>query len=1282
MRRTALSSAVLTLLAVLVIGAQPCGTLGPTAKTFGSGSLVIPMDNCYQKRDATGVTGGQTVGCNTSSDDGVFRAYGLVYFLLKNNVPVYWAIDNTKASTTAADMTVTASSGVVTQKMSWADGSFADVAGLGRTISYIGGPFIVDAADVTSRDVVSMLQSNPDFAQFKREGLVDVHKVLAGFSASQVRPLSGPPPKIAILNIAGPKTSADVMLKYAQAAGFDWSCSGACTGTTDCECAGGISKLDANCTKSKILTNYGITVNNGPGLVYDILCDQDFLPDYTTTPPDFGKATLLKKDAAGNYVYKLLWAPHWESPRAATCPAGTVNPSGKTVACGTTPDPYAAAGSAGRKLADWLACIRAFVDAGNNLFAECHAIATLEGGFGLMDTANPIKEYGLPVTRFQTSAGMNRSLSVSIAANAVAESIPTEPYMQIADFTFSGTNGNVSAFLADPNGNSIFSLPGSTYGGIQRYIAQNNATPNLDILTSIKFGGETGRAGAVVYMGGHDYSTQTAGTRIVLNTLFNLGFGCADPNTACQVPGQFGECAKGTLKCTSSGGLQCVQASPSAGPGAQDDCARNLDLNCDGHVTCNPAQCTPGATRACLPPVPGQRMCNAGTQTCNAGGFWNDCVGQVLPTPEVCNGKDDDCNGVVDDGNLCPTGSTCTNGVCLPATCNGENVQCPEGYTCNLTTHACDAKLCPATACPAGAICRSGACVDPCAGVTCGPGASCSGGVCIGGGCALAGCPGAGQRCVNGFCVADPCAGTACPDGTFCRLGDCVRSCAYVDCPPGQQCGVDGFCQSVCSPACPAGQICVNGACSGDPCAGVACGSSQVCRNGACLDDPCANVACPAPTSCSGGQCIGGGIQRSTQHDVPEPSSGGCGSTGAGGLLSLVALAGLCWIRRRPSARAPAGAPRVAGAAVAAAILVVAAGCKSKASAPTCPTGQTACGSSCVGLATATDNCGACGRTCLTGFQCQAGACVKPTGNPFLTGVDPGVLGKGDAPTLHLTGEGFQQGAVVRISGPGPTQEKPLSNLTATSADAGIDLSGYGVGSAEVRVLNPGRLVSNAVPVTIQVQTILRAFQPPSAASVQQDGSTAVSFSLLGSGFAPGAVATLTGPLPATTSQSLTTTYADANTVTVSNLVPSALALGIYDLRVTNAGGMPTTALKFTVNEGAPVVTSLAPTCTTPGPGFSGIVNGNFLYPSSVVVVVGSAIGTSTLPSTCLAASGTTAGIDALGQCTGGQLRVSADLSATPPSCYQVKVVNPGPQNSVVKYVRVANDCSNPAPCP
>jgi hypothetical protein len=81
---------------------------------------------------------------------------------------------------------------------------------------------------------------------------------------------------------------------------------------------------------------------------------------------------------------------------------------------------------------------------------------------------------------------------------------------------------------------------------------------------------------------------------------------------------------------------------------------------------------TSSASRACYEGKAGTLgvgECHAGMQIC-AAGIWSSCAGQVLPSGEACNGLDDDCNGKVDDGLgtiTCGLG-TCTQTV---AACTG-----------------------------------------------------------------------------------------------------------------------------------------------------------------------------------------------------------------------------------------------------------------------------------------------------------------------------------------------------------------------------------------------------------------------------------------------------------------------------------------------------------------------------------------------------------------------------------------------------------------------------------
>ena len=57
--------------------------------------------------------------------------------------------------------------------------------------------------------------------------------------------------------------------------------------------------------------------------------------------------------------------------------------------------------------------------------------------------------------------------------------------------------------------------------------------------------------------------------------------------------------------------------------------------------------CEPGAVRDCGRNV---GLCRAGIQRCQPDAQWGECEGSIDPRDEICNGADDDCNGEIDDG--------------------------------------------------------------------------------------------------------------------------------------------------------------------------------------------------------------------------------------------------------------------------------------------------------------------------------------------------------------------------------------------------------------------------------------------------------------------------------------------------------------------------------------------------------------------------------------------------------------------------------------------------------
>jgi hypothetical protein len=314
------------------------------------------------------------------------------------------------------------------------------------------------------------------------------------------------------------------------------------------------------------------------------------------------------------------------------------------------------------------------------------------------------------------------------------------------------------------------------------------------------------------------------------------------------------------------------------------------------------------------------------------------------------------------------------------------------------------------------------------------------------------------------------------------------------------------------------------------------------------------------------------------------------------------------------------------------------------------------------------EHCGQCGRACLSGFVCVAGGCSIDTPNPFLRAVEPATVGAGSQVTLHLSGSGFRDGAKVRITGAGMNQELDVAN-PASDPSVVIDFSGVSRGTAQIRAVNvisPNRFVSNAVPISIVDAFVLRGVSP---AGARQDQGP-LSLTLSGAGFAQGAVATLTSPGGQV--QALETVFDSATQLTINGVVPSSLAIGAYDLTVTNPGNAATNTLKFTVIEGPPRLDSVVPDCVLVNSQLNGSATGENFYESSVVRVSGGSIVDSPLTTSCLN------GTDALGRCVGGQLRVTHDLRGVNAGDYDVVVVNPGSPESQSKRVIVRAVCPSP----
>ncbi len=347
---------------------------------------------------------------------------------------------------------------------------------------------------------------------------------------------------------------------------------------------------------------------------------------------------------------------------------------------------------------------------------------------------------------------------------------------------------------------------------------------------------------------------------------------------ACGPEREMGGCRRGTLFCENGSLSRCVGA---VFP-AEEEC-NGADDDCDGRVDNDAAG---GAlTRACFDgaeDLRNQGLCRDGIQRCDNGRF-GACEGQVVPADETCDTRDEDCDGAADDEVLadcysfppetrgvgvCAAGRRlCADGVF--GECEGEVGPSPE--QCNNRDDDCDGRIDQfAERCFEGdpavidvGRCRAGerACMggnwtecrgqivpeaetcdledDDCDGAidedfdlltdrqncnqcgrACGDAEECCQGRCrrldTAENCGACGnsCDRRADRCEVG------------PDSARCRCGDGDA------CPDGQRC-VDGQCRCLSNDDCGPDQLCCNGACqatrveagpNGEPAQCAACG--------------------------------------------------------------------------------------------------------------------------------------------------------------------------------------------------------------------------------------------------------------------------------------------------------------------------------------------------------------------------------------------------------------------------------------------------------------------------